>query len=224
MYSQDIQVWQGDINGDENDNPVFWKILDPNEQQHALAISNINSRLNYVETHARLRMLLAGVVNCKPEQLRIIKAEHGKPYLTDYPELAFNLSHTANKCVIVYGYHQELGIDIESNKSRVTLPALVEKCFAGEEQEYWRQLPESEQIQSFYRFWTRKEAFVKAVGRGIALGLNRCVINPEDQRHFLRIPKEYGQTSDWQIKEVNVGLSYSAAYVSRPVNPHNLLR
>jgi 4'-phosphopantetheinyl transferase len=219
MHNHNIQVWQGDINGDEINNPVFWNILDPHEQQHALSISNINSRLTYVEIHARLRVLLAGVVNCKPEQLRIIKAEHGKPYLADYPDLAFNLSHTANKCVIVYGYHQELGVDIESNKYRATLPALVEKCFAGEEQEYWRQLPESEQIQSFYRFWTKKEAFVKAVGRGIALGLNRCVINPENQSRFLRIPKEYGQTEEWHIQEVNVESSFSAAYVSRPVNP-----
>ena len=165
-----VHLWQCDIIGNETDFSTFWDILDHAEQQHADSISQTKRKLSYVETHARLRLLLAQVVSAKPGQLCILKAEHGKPYLPDYPELAFNLSHTANKLAVAYGYHHDIGVDIETCKPRKNLAGLVEKCFAEEEQHYWRQLPEPEQLQTFYRFWTRKEAFVKAVGRGIALG------------------------------------------------------
>jgi 4'-phosphopantetheinyl transferase len=219
MDSHGIQLWQGDIIGDESDYPVFWKLLEPSEQQHALLISNQQYRLKYVEIHARLKMLLADVINTKPLQLRIQKAEYGKPYLVDYPELAFNLSHTANKIIVAYGFHHELGVDIETCKPRSNLAGLVDKCFAEEEQLFWRQLPESQQTQVFYRFWTRKEAFVKAVGRGIALGLSQCVINPAYHNRFLRIPSEYGHADEWRIQEIEVENSFCAAYVTKPRNP-----
>ncbi len=215
MKDQVIHLWQGDIVGDETKYPNFWDILDQNEQQHAQAISNRNLRLNYVETHARLRILLADVVNAKPEQLCILRTEQGKPYLADYPELAFNLSHTANKFVVAYAYDHELGVDIEACKPRANLAALVEKCLAEEEQKYWLQLPELQQTEAFYRFWTRKEAFVKAVGRGIALGLNQCVVDPENQNQFLRIPKGYGQTGDWLIQEIIMAAPFCGAIAAK---------
>lgn len=215
MDCHGIRIYQGEVHGNEREYEDFWRVLEPYEQQHAALIGNPATRLRYVEIHARLRMLLATTINSIPEQLRILKGEYGKPYLADYPELAFNLSHTGKKYVIVTGINQELGVDIEACIPRTTLPALVEKCFAEEEQHYWRLLPEQEKTNAFYRFWTRKEAFVKAVGRGIALGLNQCVINPEDHNRFLRLPSGYGQPDTWQIQEIDVGKGYCAAYAAR---------
>lgn len=216
MDNHHITIWQGEINGDENDAPAYWNMLEAHEQQQAALISNPATRLSYIEIHARLRLMLADTINSRPELLRIVKGEFGKPYLADYPELAFNLSHTANKFVIVTGFHHELGADIEYCKPRITLPALVEKCFAEEEQDYWQQLPDQEKTEIFYRFWTRKEAYVKAIGSGIALGLNQCVINPEDHNRFLRLPAGYGHPDVWQVKDIVTGNNFCAAYAARP--------
>lgn len=211
MSGQKFHLWQCDIVGSEDTYPVFWDILEPHERAHAESLSNLQSRLNYAEIHGRLRILLADVVNSSPKHLRILKAEYGKPYLIDYPELSFNLSHTGNKLIVVYAYHHNVGVDIETCKKRANLAGLVEKCFAEEEQNYWRQLPHSQQTQAFYRFWTRKEAFVKAVGRGIALGLNQCVINPNNRNRFIRIPKDYGKAEQWLIQDVEVGANICGA-------------
>ncbi|MBK8816964.1 MAG: 4'-phosphopantetheinyl transferase superfamily protein [Methylococcaceae bacterium] len=117
--------------------------------------------------------------------------------------MEFNLSHTGNKIAIAVGYRCQLGIDIELCKTRSSLSALVEKCFDKVEKNYWQQLPETLKAQEFYRFWTRKEAFVKATGRGIALGLKICVINPNQPNTFLRIPAKFGLPSEWRIHDIN---------------------
>ena len=201
----EIKLWHGNIAESEADHEQYWHILDQTEQQHASAFQNEQLYRCYVEIHARLRILLGGVVGETPERLRIHKTEYGKPYLADYPKMAFNLSHTANTMAVAIAYDCELGVDIESCRPRLNLAALVNKCFADEEKNYWQQLPEPHKMQAFYRFWTRKEAFVKATGRGIALGLKQCVVNPENPAEFLRIPGGYGKSSEWLIQDIAMG-------------------
>ena len=212
-----IKLWHGEIVATEAKYTHYWHILDPFEQQHASTIENRCLHNRYVEIHARLRILLAQTLNTKPEELRIQKAKHGKPFLVDYPELAFNLSHTANQMVVAIAKNCELGVDIEQCKPRLNLAALVDKCFAEEEKNYWQQLPTSQQTLTFYQFWTRKEAFVKATGRGIALGLNRCVINPENHHELMRIPEQFGLASDWLIRDVVLGEAICGALVVHKV-------
>jgi 4'-phosphopantetheinyl transferase len=211
----EIKLWQGEIAGRETDYPQYWRILHPTEQQYANTINNVERHRRYVEIHARLRILLGDAVKAAPEQLLIQKAEYGKPYLADYPELAFNLSHTGNQMVLAMAYNRDLGVDIEQCKPRKNLTALVDKCFAEEEKTYWQLLPVSQQTQAFYRFWTRKEAFVKATGRGIALGLNNCVVNPENQNELLRIPENYGLASEWLVQAIDLGVSICGAMVAK---------
>lgn len=215
MDSHAINLWQGEITATEANYQRYWCILNQTEQQHACTIKNRQLHSRYVEIHARLRILLGNAVNAGPEQLSIHKAEYGKPYLADYPELAFNLSHTANKMVVAIAYNCELGVDIELCKTRTNLPALVDKCFAEEEKNHWQQLPEPQKTLAFYRFWTRKEAFVKATGRGIALGLKQCAINPENPKELLRIPKDYGQASEWLMQDIDLGGSICGALAAK---------
>jgi 4'-phosphopantetheinyl transferase len=206
-----IKIWLGDIAASDDDYQRYWHILDQTERQHSLTIKNGQIHRRYVEVRARLRILLGDIVNAKPHQLRIHKAEHGKPYLVDYPEVAFNLSHSADKLAVAIANDCALGIDIEHCKPRKNLAALADKCFSEEELSYWQQLPEHQQTQAFYQFWTRKEAFVKATGKGIALGLKQCVINPRNQARLLRIPKGYGEVNEWLIQDIDMGAAMCGA-------------
>jgi 4'-phosphopantetheinyl transferase len=201
----EVEIWHGKVTAEDTYYQVYWRILDEAEQTHAGKIKNAQLHKRYVEVHGRLRILLAQTLNQPPEKIRIKKAEHGKPYLADYPELAFNLSHTADRLMIAVGLDCQLGVDIEICKPRVNLSGLVNKCFAEEEAAYWNNLPEGQKKTEFYRFWTRKEAFVKATGRGIALGLNHCVINPENPTEFLRVPDDCGKASAWHVLDIDLG-------------------
>lgn len=211
MNTGTIQIWHGDIAAEDAYYENYWRVLDEAEQAHAVRIKNDLLRKRYVEVHGRLRNVLAQILNEPPGKIRINKAEHGKPYLADNPQLAFNLSHSASVMVIAVSWSCQLGVDVEICKPRANLAALVEKCFAEEEAEYWRKLPEHQRTVEFYRFWTRKEAFVKATGRGIGLGLNHCVINPENPAEFLRVPASYGQASAWRVLDLDLDAGVCSA-------------
>jgi 4'-phosphopantetheinyl transferase len=210
----DLEIWHGKVTAEDAHYKAYWRVLDEAEQAQARKYKNALLHKRYVETHGRLRNLLAQTLNQSPEKIRIKKAEHGKPYLADYPEVAFNLSHSADRLMIAVGWQCQLGVDIEICKQRINFSGLVGKCFADEEAAYWNELPEARKNQEFYRFWTRKEAFVKATGHGIALGLNHCVINPVSPTEFLRVPDKCGQASAWHVLDIDLGQETSCAVVA----------
>ena len=113
-------------------------------------------------------------------------------------------------------YHNDVMccVDIEQCKPRENLAALVKKCFSVDEVIYWQQLSSTEQNRQFYQFWTRKEAFVKATGLGISLGLKDCVINPNQPQQFLSVPESCGLAEDWHSRDIDLGENLCAALVA----------
>lgn len=152
-----------------------------------------------------LRQVLAHYL---PEKnLQIERGEFGKPFLPDFPQWQFNVSHSGEKLLIAVSFEMPVGIDIEQIKFRRLLSDLVKKCFALPEQNYWFSLPENERTESFYDFWTRKEAVVKGIGRGIAIGLNRCEINVNAFNQFLNLPV----AEKWFTQKIDISPDYCAA-------------
>lgn len=212
--SIEVRVWQAKVNVKTQDDQRYWSLLDKLEHAQASRIKHPLLQHRYVDIHGRLRVLLGQWLNESPEQLKISRTEHGKPYLEHYPEFSFNLSHTEDHILFAIANKAQLGVDIEVCKHRTNLVGLVDKCFAEQERAYWTQLSESDQVQAFYNFWTQKEAFVKATGRGIALGLNACVVNPLQPTTFLSVPEVCGSALAWHSQALACGADLSAAIVA----------
>lgn len=141
-------------------------------------------------SHFFAQHILAHTLNVPLHAIDIARGEFGKPYLVHFPHCEFNISHSQDKMVIAVGFHVRLGIDIEAIKPRRQLEGLVKKCFSPAEQRYWHTRPPAEKIRLFYEFWTRKEALVKGIGRGIAMGLAQCEIDMAKQENFLHLPQD----------------------------------
>jgi len=213
LNKRGVELWYGYL--DDMPEQCYESVLDAGEQTHAGKLKNALMRKRYAIVHGSLRQLLAAYLNMPPAQIRIKQAEHGKPYLADHPELGFNISHSGGHLLIAVGWNCELGVDVELCKDRKSLAGLVEKCFADEEAGYWHRLPQAEKTREFYRFWTRKEAFVKATGRGIALGLDQCVINPERATEFLRVPESCGVAAEWRVCDIDLGPAVCGALAAK---------
>ena len=192
----------------------YLAVLDKDELATAKRFKFPEIRERYIISHGILRQLLAERVNESPADLRIDKAEFGKPFLPDHPELSFNMSHSGDILAIAISSQCQLGIDIECYKARDTWEGLVKKCFASEETVFWYSLDNTERSRAFYQFWVKKEAFVKAVGKGITLGLNQCVVNPDDLSSFLRVPEPAGLADKWQIYPLGLSENEFGAVVS----------
>lgn len=99
---------------------------------------------------------------------KIEKSPYGKPYFPDYPQIHFNISHCDNMAVCVTaGY--EVGIDIE--RKRQVKQILVKKVLTQKEQIDLQKRKEEEFEMAFLQYWTLKESFIKAIGRGLSFPL-----------------------------------------------------
>jgi len=111
------------------------------------------------------RKVLGKWLDVDGSSLTICIDEFGKPYLRDYPNLHYNLSH--KKGAIVCAVSEEpVGVDIESvnefNKR------VAERFFTQNEQKYIFNTRKNQEVR-FAKIWTRKEAYVKWIGKGMMI-------------------------------------------------------
>ncbi len=215
MKGKFVDIWQGAILSEHPESIDYYHYLNAEEKQKVSSFIRPELQQKYIKTRGVLRKVLAGYLNEKPEEIKIKIAEYGKPFVEG--EFFFNLSHTGNKFVLAVSDVSEIGIDLEQYKQRKNLAGLVKKCFSAVEIKYWESLSEQQQMIFFYQLWVRKEAFVKAIGRGIAVGLDQCVVDPEHQTRFLAIPTEYGCAKEWNIVDIPLNKGDVCAMVIKGV-------
>lgn len=206
-----VDIWHGELSKSDQHNEDYYALLIKEEQRQADSLTRPQVRSRFVEVRARLRLMLADYLNQASGSILINRTEHGKPFLPKHPELFFNLSHSGKYVVLALTTEAQLGIDVEKIRNRQRFEGLVNKCFVQQEIQYWQALPEQDKSAEFYRFWTGKEAFVKAVGRGIGLGLNRVEIAPNHPSRLLRIPEQYGNPEQWTLVDLDIGKDLRAA-------------
>jgi 4'-phosphopantetheinyl transferase len=221
MTSVAVEIWHGPLDAEAAGEDYFLTFLSADERQHAQKLNNPAVRKRMIAVRARLRCLLALKLHQDAVAIVIDKGEHGKPYLPDFPEFAFNLSHSGDYLAIALGRECSLGIDIEQIKARKNLLGLAEKCFSQAELNHWQNLPEAERLPDFYRLWTAKEAFVKATGQGIQLGLNRCAVAVQTWKSFSDVPIEYEPASRWQLRCFDLTGQFVGALVVDSVASQN---
>ena len=119
------------------------------------------------------RTVLARYAGVPPGALTLTVDTYGKPRLAAPSSLGFNLSHCGDVVLLALGRGVELGVDVEALRPRPRALQLAQRYFTADEAAALAALPEVLRQQAFYRLWTAKEAVLKALGRGLAFGLNR---------------------------------------------------
>lgn len=133
------------------------------------------ARQEYTASRAALRFLLSKILCQSPCQIPFREGPFGKPYVKG-TTLRFNLAHTCQLGIIALSWEEELGVDIEEMRTR-HWERLVKHFFSPREQKEFEKVPLSLRCLSFYLGWTRKEAYLKAWGRGLSLGLSRFSVS-----------------------------------------------
>jgi len=181
--------------------------LGPEDRTRAAAFTREPARRRFVIAHGLLRLLLGRYLGVSPHSLGFESGTHGKPRLAGTePDrgLVFNVSHSGDCIAIALAHDARLGVDIEGCRPIKELGALAARCLGPSELTHWRGLPETQQLGTFFRLWTLKEAFCKAVGRGIGLGLRECVFDcAEIPARLLSWPSAAGEANsgDWLFAE-----------------------
>lgn len=213
MSHRFVDVWLADLNLENRCLSKLIDVMSPLEKQRAETFQQPLLRNRYQAVRAITRHVLASYLPMQPANIEFVSGEHGKPNLLN-TALSFNISHTGHWLLIAVANLPDIGIDIEQIKTRSNVEAMARRCLADSELLYWRSLSDQQSLEVFYRLWTKKEAFVKAVGRGIAMGLNRCEVEPHLDGQLIAIPEEYGVASAWKVTEIAVTAGISSALVT----------
>ncbi|MBN8605888.1 MAG: 4'-phosphopantetheinyl transferase superfamily protein [Caulobacterales bacterium] len=203
---------------------VFVWALDPEQPAPEAALATLSQaerarmarfvfdkdRFRYGQSHARMRALLAGRLGVSPSDVALAESEHGKPSIPGGPQ--FNLSHSHNLAALAIGENVELGMDIEW--VRPVEHDVARRFFSAPECAALEGLPEAERMAAFHRCWTRKEAYVKAEGSGLAIPLNAfdVTLDPHDVR-FTRMDGDDHRA--WQLRSFVPAPGYQGAVALR---------
>ena len=146
--------------------------LDGNERARARKFEHPGARRRYVLCRAALRAILCERLGCDNGRLSFGEGEHGKPFaLVDdtTAEISFNLSHGGGHGLIAIAPEGRVGVDVEERADRRDFDRLIEEVFTPNEQAELNGMRGRRRIALFYKFWTIKEALIKALGTGFSL-------------------------------------------------------
>lgn len=144
-----------------------------------ISIKDIPKGEQHAHTHKLLRESLKslGIPYC--EHTAITKNRYGKPSLTDFPNIKYNISHAdgISACIVS---EYECGIDCEN--VREYRPQVMKRAFSEDERNTVLSAPENERNLLFFRLWTLKEAYIKAIGMGLSFPMNKVNFSFENGR------------------------------------------
>jgi 4'-phosphopantetheinyl transferase len=184
------------------------EILAPEERERANRFRFPEHRRRYIVCRGTVRELLSPYVNLAPAAIRFDHNPYGKPSVPG-SGVRFNVSHSGDWAMLAVSDQLEVGIDVERIDPSFAQEQIPERFFSPREVEHLRSLPESEQTAAFFRCWTRKEAYIKARGLGLALALDSFDVSllPDDAPQLFR-------AGNWSLQNLDAPEGYAAAIVA----------
>ncbi len=150
-----------------------------------ISIADIPNKKQHEHAHSLLRECLKHLDIDYSGDIKISKNKYGKPSLTEYPEIKYNISHADGICACIVS-EKECGIDCESVRSY--RPNVMKRAFSESEINMIEKAHESERNLLFFRLWTLKEAYIKAIGIGLSYPLKNAVFDFSDNEIITEIP------------------------------------
>jgi 4'-phosphopantetheinyl transferase len=188
--------------------------LDEVESERARRFVFDADRRRFISAHAFVRRALGRCLRQSPTSLRFVTDRCGKPRLLNPSiDLRFNLSHAGERALLAVTIGREVGVDIEQRRPIAAID-VARAFFADSEYAELARLHPSEQIDAFYRCWTRKEAFIKALGKGLVLPLNAFEVDLTcaDSTQALRTCRDMAAAVQrWRIVPLQTEAGYAAA-------------
>ncbi len=189
----------------------FLATLAPDEHTRAGRFRFPLHRNRFIATRAVRRKLLANYLNRSPGELQFVCNSNGKPALAgDNEWLHFNVSHSAGLALYAISREREVGIDVERLRPDMRVEDIAERYFSPQELAEFRDAPSTERVSAFFNCWTRKEAYVKALGTGLSVSLQEFSVPVTGYNPISLLDV---QRRDWLLRPLELGPEYAAAVV-----------
>lgn len=213
-------MWAIPLEIDEERQATLTELLAEDERRRAGRFLADEHRRRFIACRGRVRVILGRYLQCQAEQLRFSYSGLGKPALAEpqTSSLAFNVSHSGELALLAVGADGEaLGADVERRRDVRNMQGLAQRFFSSRESSGLFQLSDEPQREAFFRIWTRKEAILKATGKGLTFPLDRLTVSFGDDEppRLLALGDDPEEANRWTLQHLTPAPDYIAAVATR---------
>lgn len=197
----DVWVWSLDVPDETFE--VLSALLNAAERSRAARFFNLEHARRWTVCRGQMRQILGHVAGIAPVDIVFSEEAYGRPYIADAARAmpSFNLSHTDGYATLAVSADVRIGVDIETIR-----PLSADEMawpLSQVEHAIVEAAPDTSRFETFFRFWTLKEAFIKAVGKGVSLPLEDFDISGPDDgpARLLRLRGKPNEPARWSFAE-----------------------
>jgi len=210
LPEKEVHLWSASLSQPAAVRELLATNLSPDEQTHAARFHTERHRNEYKVARGLLRAILSHYTGVAAPALQFQLGRRGKPALQS-EIVSFNLSHSEDLVVYAISCQKEIGVDVEYVRPLNDLGVIAQKFFAAAEYQELLRLDETARLEGFFNCWTRKEAYVKAMGDGLYAPLDDFQVSlaPDSPASFVSSRTHFLLASEWSL----FGIQPRAGYV-----------
>lgn len=207
LNEAEAHVWRADLELNQCFQSSFLELLSPDEKKRAQKFRFAKDCRNFIAARGILRLLIGKYLELKPTEISFQYSKFGKPGIANNNDLQFNLSHSQNMALFAFTKKFQVGIDVEWVNPAIEAKDIAANFFSANEVRKLLLLPEQQQALGFFNCWTRKEAFIKAVGEGLSFPLHKFEVSlePDKPAKLLATDWDPKAVSTWSIYSISPG-------------------
>ena len=204
----EIHIWSSLLDQPEDLINLFHTSLSKEEKDRISKYKFKLLRDRQTVSKGLLKSFISSYLNIGTGEINFVQNEYGKPSLTpelNEIDLHFNISHSEHFGMFAFTIGKQLGIDIESVQEITNLNQIVDLCFSDSEKEWFYNSDPGLKKELFYKVWTGKEAYIKAIGKGLSFPLKEIEfkINSNNSIEFQNVHGDLPYRGKWNIFTFN---------------------
>lgn len=180
LYRNEVHVWHARLDVRTAAVEKLGAQISAEERARAARFAFPIDRDRFIVARGVLRELLGAYLHQSPTNVCIETSPHGKPALRralGVPDLRFNLSHSEDLALYAFTLGRDIGIDVEKIQPKFAAEDISEQYFSVQERHELRAMPSELRTEAFFLCWTRKEAYLKARGKGLGTPLDSFTVS-----------------------------------------------
>lgn len=216
INKDEVHIWRARLEVPDGQVKMWQLYLSCDELQRAQRFLFAKDRNHFIVARGVLRKILSYYIEKQPYEIRFDYNKYGKPFLPyefGGELFRFNLSHSSSICLYAISQNREVGIDIEYIREDFSDLEIADRFFSPDEVAVLRSLPVADQKKGFFLCWTRKEALIKAKGKGLSIPLDQFDVSliPGQPAKLLKTKYDRHDGNRWTLFNIDLFADYAAA-------------